>query len=336
MPNWYRNSTHGSENVQDARWVVKQKANSTGLAVALLLALAFTGCSHHKKRARNTPPGPQPHVAIPAPVGSVEEGLASWYGAPYHGRQAADGEIYDMEKMTAAHRTLPFQTWVRVTNRKNGLAVEVRITDRGPFVEGRIIDLSKAAARQIQLLGPGVSAVRLEVINPPAPVMASARPPAPATAPVPAAPPATGSVPPAGTSTQPQTAQPPVEGNTRPPASLPPDTINGRDLYGVQVGVFAVYENAVRLRDQYSTEYGPAQLVIRQGATPSWRVLVGSFENEADAQELAQRIRSAKQQAVFVVHLDPAPPNVVKTPTPRSESGRKPSPMPKDPGDSPR
>jgi rare lipoprotein A len=305
--------------------------------VALLLALALTGCSHHKKKARNTAPAPQPHAAIPAPVGSVEEGLASWYGRPYHGRQASDGEIYDMEKMTAAHRTLPFQTWVRVTNRQNGLAVEVRITDRGPFVEGRIIDLSKAAARQIQLLGPGVTAVRLEVINPPAQVMASARPLAPATAPAPpAAPPAPviGSVPPAGTSTQVQPAQPPVEGNTQPPAPLPPDTINGRDLYGVQVGVFGVYENAVRLRDQYSTEYGPAQLVIRQGATPTWRVLVGSFENEADAQELAQRIRSGKQQAVFVVHLDPAPPNVVQAPAPRSGSGRKPSPMP--PGDSPR
>ena len=119
--------------------------------MALLLALGLAGC--HKKKPK-TPQAPRAHAAIPAPVGSIEEGLASWYGPPYHGRQAADGEIYNMEKMTAAHRTLPFQTWVRVTNRQNGLTVDVRITDRGPFVEGRIIDLSKAAARRIQLLGP--------------------------------------------------------------------------------------------------------------------------------------------------------------------------------------
>jgi hypothetical protein len=117
---------------------------------------------------------------------------------------------------------------------------------------------------------------------------------------------------------------------------LPPDTIGGRNLYGVQVGVFAVYENAVRLRDQCAKDYGPAQLVIRQGAAPSWRVVAGSFENEADAQQLAQRIRAEKQQTAFVVHLDPAPPNLAPSPAPRSNSGRKPSPMPKDPNDTPR
>jgi peptidoglycan lytic transglycosylase len=323
MPDRYRNLTHRSTSAFLRGW----------LAVVLLLALALAGC--HKKKTK-TPRAPQAHAAIPAPVGSIEEGLASWYGPPYHGRQAADGEIYDMEKMTAAHRTLPFQTWVRVTNRQNGLTVDVRITDRGPFVEGRIIDLSKAAARRIQLLGAGVSPVRLEVINPPSQVLASAPPSAPATAP--AAPAVTPQpAPPASTSAQVQTAQPPTGAPTQPSVPLPPDTINGRDLYGVQVGAFAVYENAVRLRDQYSIEYGPAQLVIRQGAAPTWRVLVGSFDSEADAQQLAQRIRSEKQQPVFVVHLDPPPPpNVVPAPAPRPASGRKPSPMPQNPGESPR
>jgi len=102
-----------------------------------------------------------------APAGS-ETGLASWYGYPYHGRAAANGEIYDMEKMTAAHRTLPFGTWVRVTNLTNNKTVEVRITDRGPFVDGRIIDLSRAAARAIDLIGPGIAQVRLDIIPPPA------------------------------------------------------------------------------------------------------------------------------------------------------------------------
>ncbi|MCX6632839.1 MAG: septal ring lytic transglycosylase RlpA family protein [Candidatus Solibacter sp.] len=100
-------------------------------------------------------------------LGHTEEGIASWYGRPYHGRAAANGEIYDMEKMTAAHRTLPFNTWVRVYDLDNNRTTEVRITDRGPFVGGRIIDLSHAAARELELIGPGVARVRIEVIRTP-------------------------------------------------------------------------------------------------------------------------------------------------------------------------
>jgi len=98
----------------------------------------------------------------------TETGVASWYGHPYHGRPAADGEIYDMEKMTAAHRTLPFNTWVRVTNLDNGKTADLRIIDRGPFVEGRIIDVSHAAARELGLIGPGLANVRIDVISAPA------------------------------------------------------------------------------------------------------------------------------------------------------------------------
>jgi rare lipoprotein A len=103
--------------------------------------------------------------AIPVAPGYSEEGEASWYGAPFHGRQASNGEIYDMNKMTAAHRTLPFETMVRVTNQKNGKSAIVRITDRGPFVNNRIIDLSYAAARQIESIGPGVVPVLVEVLS---------------------------------------------------------------------------------------------------------------------------------------------------------------------------
>ncbi len=99
----------------------------------------------------------------------VETGLASWYGHPYHGRIAANGERYDMDQLTAAHRTLPFDTWVRVVNLGNDKTVAVRITDRGPFVDGRVIDLSRAAAREIDLIGPGVAKVRLEVTTMPEP-----------------------------------------------------------------------------------------------------------------------------------------------------------------------
>ena len=100
------------------------------------------------------------------PEGYFEEGNASWYGVPFHGRRASNGEIYDMYKLTAAHKTLPFETMVRVTNLNNGKSTAVRITDRGPFVEGRIIDLSLAAAREIDSVGPGVVPVRVEVLTP--------------------------------------------------------------------------------------------------------------------------------------------------------------------------
>lgn len=101
-----------------------------------------------------------------AAIGYLEEGNASWYGEPFHGRRASNGEIYDMYKLTAAHRTLPFETMVRVTNLNNGKSTVVRITDRGPFVENRIIDLSLAAARQIDSVGPGVVPVRVEILSP--------------------------------------------------------------------------------------------------------------------------------------------------------------------------
>ena len=101
------------------------------------------------------------------PIRSAETGLASWYGHPYHGRAASNGEIYDMEKLTAAHRTLPFGTMVHVTNLVNNKSVDVRIIDRGPFIDGRIIDLSHAAALAIDLIGPGIAQVRLDILAAP-------------------------------------------------------------------------------------------------------------------------------------------------------------------------
>jgi rare lipoprotein A len=116
----------------------------------------------------NRPAESSPAAGAPKPSegGQVyEEGKASWYGAPFHGRQASNGETYDMYKFTAAHRTLPFNTMVRVTNTTNGKSTTVRITDRGPFVDNRIIDLSYAAAKQIESIGPGVVTVQLEILS---------------------------------------------------------------------------------------------------------------------------------------------------------------------------
>jgi rare lipoprotein A len=131
------------------------------LAASLLLVILIAGCGKKKVQVARLP-------AVPRPVGAAERGRASWYGHPYHGRPAADGEIYDMETLVAAHRTLPFQTWVRVRNLTNDKTIDVRIIDRGPFVQDRIIDLSHAAAKAIDLIGPGVAMVEVTVIGAPA------------------------------------------------------------------------------------------------------------------------------------------------------------------------
>jgi len=165
------------------------RSNARWISLAALVccaAIFVTGCGGRQPVASappvtNTTPEPapppeptnrpapsSPAAGVPKPHegGTVfEEGRASWYGAPFHGRQASNGETYDMYKFTAAHRTLPFNTMVRVTNMTNGKSTTVRITDRGPFVDNRIIDLSYAAAKQIESIGPGVVPVQLEILS---------------------------------------------------------------------------------------------------------------------------------------------------------------------------
>ena len=123
-------------------------------------------------QTRLGPPGASPRSGPPpaserrpvVPGEYVEEGVASWYGVPFNGRRTSNGEIYDMHEFTAAHRTLPFNAVVRVTNLRNGKQTQVRINDRGPFVADRVIDLSLSAAEAIEMVGPGTAQVRLEVI----------------------------------------------------------------------------------------------------------------------------------------------------------------------------
>jgi rare lipoprotein A len=120
------------------------------------------------------PPGERPsyvvfgvrYYPLPDADGFVQTGEASWYGVPFHGRTTSNGETYDMHAHTAAHKTLPFGTYVSVENLKNGRSTVVRINDRGPFVEGRIIDLSYASAREIGMVGPGVAPVRVTALAP--------------------------------------------------------------------------------------------------------------------------------------------------------------------------
>ena len=124
------------------------------LGLGLLLA---AGCS----------PVRRPRVAATAPVppSNVQEGIASWYGPGFHGKRTSSGERFDQYDFTAAHRTLPLGSWVVVTNKTNGRSIQVYVNDRGPYIQGRVIDLSYAAARAIGMLGPGTVPVRIVVLG---------------------------------------------------------------------------------------------------------------------------------------------------------------------------
>ncbi len=152
---------------------------------ALIFFAVFfaVGCAGRHPIASSVPAAPAPEpVPAPAPKPAQpsapiipgtysEQGTASWYGIPFHGRRAADGEIFDMNTMVAAHRTLPFGSVVRVTNLRNGREAEVRIIDRGPFVEGRILDLAHEAAVALDMIGTGVAPVRIELVSGPSPTI---------------------------------------------------------------------------------------------------------------------------------------------------------------------
>lgn len=152
----------------------------------LLAALALVGlaaCAETEFAATIakdlTPPAPTGHYKVGQPyqINGVwyypaedpyydESGIASWYGEPFHGRQTANGEIYDMNDLTAAHKTLPMPVFVRVTNMENGRALVLRVNDRGPFVEGRIIDVSRRAAQLLGFQDKGITQVRVQVVDP--------------------------------------------------------------------------------------------------------------------------------------------------------------------------
>jgi rare lipoprotein A len=174
------------------------------MILILLLTLLLSACSHPKQARVNVPPPPPPATAEPStesaanipptrepsprtktkeeadlaeptipadarPI-STQTGLASWYGPPYHNRRGSNGQIYNMNAMTAAHRTFPLGSIVRVTNVKTGHSALVRITDRGPFIRGRILDLSLAAARKVDVWRAGVAEVKVELMQTPAPL----------------------------------------------------------------------------------------------------------------------------------------------------------------------
>lgn len=228
------------------------------LVATLIAALALGGCGR-KQRRTQAPVSSRP--VLPSVLGAWEEGVASWYGDPYHGRRTANGEVYDQELMTAAHPTLRFGVVVEVTNHTNGLRTRVRINDRGPFVANRAIDLSRAAAREIAMLGPGTAPVRVEVVGLPGK-------PAPPTTNAPAATAATGT------------------GGSAPPKE---------ETFAVQVGAFTIYENALALRDQLAARDFDVHLILVEQpgspGSPLWRVLVGQRLSRLGAEELSRTLR---------------------------------------------
>ncbi len=193
----------------------RSRAAVIGLALG---ALALASC------ARHPPPSPE------GPRAGVETGIASWYGPKFHGRPTSSREIYNMNDMTAAHPSLPFGTSVMVTNLDNERTAVVRINDRGPFVGGRIIDLSYAAARVLDMVGPGTARVRLEVLK---------------------GYPTAGAAPAAG-------------------------------RWSVQVGAFAIQENAFALKRMLEARYdGIFVLTFRTPNRTYYRVRVAAKDKEA-------------------------------------------------------
>ena len=148
------------------------------LTLALSVFLIY-GCASSTSRSHPPPPSkpgyPKPYKVLgkwyqplPHSEGFRQRGIASWYGRDFHGKKTSNGEIYNMYAMTAAHKTLPLGTYVQVYNRENSRSVVVRINDRGPFVRGRIIDLSYTAAKDIGIVGPGTARVEVVALGRPA------------------------------------------------------------------------------------------------------------------------------------------------------------------------
>jgi len=191
---------------------------------------------------------PAPPIATPRvePVekGVSEKGTASWYGEPYHGRRTASGEIYDMHELTAAHKSLVFGSVVKVTRRDNGAEVTVRINDRGPFIEGRIIDLSYAAAKEIALDIDGIAPVKIKVV-----------------------------------------------GREIATTRTPTRTVEPENCFWVQIGAFSDRGNAAGAEGEL--ERTGEDAVMLEGLDGLWRVRVGPFDQELEAERARNRITDA-------------------------------------------
>jgi len=211
-------------------------------------------------------------VAANMPVSELQ-GFASYYAEPYHGRRTASGEIFDSyQELTAAHRTLPFNTVVKVTNQENGKDVEVRINDRGPFVDGRVIDLSLKAAREIDMVRSGTARVKLTVVKEGPPVAARA----------------------------PRTPATPVT----PTLAIPnPSASASPAAFTVQVGAFESREVAESLKRDLEQRHQEVSIETFSTTRTFYRVRVGRLTDMTAAEELVKTLRHEKFDP-FVVRLN--------------------------------
>ena len=212
-----------------------------------------------------------------------QRGTASWYGKKFHGQRTASGEPYDMYAMTAAHPTLPIPSYARVTRVATGRSVIVRINDRGPFHQGRMIDLSYAAALKLGFAHLGSAEVELESIEPgqavtPTQQAATTTPPAVATTPPAPAP-----------TQQAATTTPPAAAPTEQALPAPEQAVA---VY-VQVGAFSSRANAENLRSRLEGEFGWLKDTVQVLAIGNlWRLHVGPYRTQDDARSVAERIES--------------------------------------------
>jgi rare lipoprotein A len=197
--------------------------------------------------------------------GYNKRGIASWYGTKFHGHRTSSGEPYDMYKMSAAHKTLPLPTYARITNLNNNKSVVVKINDRGPFHDNRIVDLSYAAAAKLDILGKGTGLVQVEAIDPRSYSPQPERPTLLA-------------------------SKPKVSG-IQPVKHIEPANSGYKPSLYLQVGAFANRGNAERLKTRLSSAELPADLLISEGLSnqkPIYRVRIGPLASVESADKLTQ------------------------------------------------
>jgi rare lipoprotein A len=232
----------------------------------------------------------------PPMVGGHQEGVASWYGPGFHGKRTANGEVYDQYELTAAHQTLPLGTRVMVTSLTNGRAVEVRINDRGPFIGGRVIDLSYAAASVIGMIGPGTMPVRVEILEQPVQV-ASRRRAAPARSraaePTPAAP-----VEPAPPRMERAHVEPPPAAPVRVASATATEPVGN---YTVLVATLSDAAKAEHLRSRIAMKFDDAHVrPIDVGADRRlYRVKIGPYSSRGVALARAELVNRFGYPAVI-------------------------------------
>jgi rare lipoprotein A len=276
----FKNMQFGNILITNLR--LRLSSVATG-AIMLASAFLFCACSGHvppppqekPKPAAGMPRSQRPYqiygiwyYPIPSAQGYKEDGIASWYGDIFHGKATSSGEVYNMYGMTAAHKVLPLGTHVKVTNKNNGQSVILRVNDRGPFVAGRIIDLSYTAAQKLGMLQPGTIPVRVETV---------------------------------------QVAQQEyLSGKTVWKAEAVPDFRVGN--FSIQVGAFLQAANAGKFQETMKLRYAKVSIqpptARDRESERYYRVQVGSYKDLLEAQKEADRLKKNGYPGAFVVATD--------------------------------